>query len=510
MQKRQFKLLRAKKRIGIGVRLAVMIAVLLVVTTGSFAVLSMMSQRREALHVFVESSINMCKSLERTLRFSMLENRREEIDSAIKQIAEEDIISSVVLFSHEGEPVYASSPASAQPVALEDVRCAGCHRSGGAPIERLPGTAGYRLVEESNTAEVWLPVYNEPECSSAACHAHSPDESVLGIMEMNVSYEEINRLLRWSHGRLLGLSVIMAFSASVIVLALIRQWVTKPVRELLDGTRRVADGELGHVIPEGEAELGALARAFNKMQQNILASQRQLIIIEKLASIGKLSASVAHEINNPLTGILTFAEDLVENSDENDPRLADYKVILREAIRCRQIVRQLLDFSRQETPDFRPVNMNEVLSHTLAFVSKQAVFRNIVIHTDLAENLPPVTADPLQLEQVILDILVNASEAMPEGGQIYISSGMNPKTREVEVAIRDTGPGIPEEYIQKIFEPFFSTKGGKSMGIGLAVSWNIINQHGGRLEAESKPGEGATFRILMPWAQEGVRAGARA
>jgi two-component system NtrC family sensor kinase len=286
------------------------------------------------------------------------------------------------------------------------------------------------------------------------------------------------------------------------VLALIRQWVTKPVRELLGGTRRVADGELGHVIPEGEAELGALARAFNKMQQNILTSQRQLIMIEKLASIGKLSASVAHEINNPLTGILTFAEDLVESSDPNDPRLADYKIILREAIRCRQIVRQLLDFSRQETPDLRPVNMNEVLSHTLKFVSKQAVFRNISIHTDLSENLPPVKADPLQLEQVILDILVNASEAMPEGGQIFIASSTNSKTREIEVSIRDTGPGIPAEYIQKIFEPFFSTKGGKSMGIGLAVSWNIVSQHGGRLEAESKPGEGATFRIVMPWAEE--------
>ncbi len=502
MQVRQLKLFRAKKRIGIGVRLAVMIAVLLVLTTGSFAVFSLMSQRREALDVFVDSSINMCKSLERTLRFSMLENRRDEIDSAIKQIVEEDVIDSVTLVSHKGEPVYVSNPDSAMPVFLDDVRCAGCHRPGGATLTYLPGIAGYQLVEETNTARVWLPVYNEPKCSTAGCHAHSPEETVLGIMQMDVSYKEISEMLRRSHTRLLALSLIMAFSTSLIVLALIRQWVTKPVRELLGGTRRVADGELGHVIPEGEAELGALARAFNKMQQNILTSQRQLIMIEKLASIGKLSASVAHEINNPLTGILTFAEDLVESSDPNDPRLADYKIILREAIRCRQIVRQLLDFSRQETPDLRPVNMNEVLSHTLKFVSKQAVFRNISIHTDLSENLPPVKADPLQLEQVILDILVNASEAMPDGGQIFIASSTNSKTREIEVSIRDTGPGIPAEYIQKIFEPFFSTKGGKSMGIGLAVSWNIVSQHGGRLEAESKPGEGATFRIVMPWAEE--------
>lgn len=145
--------------------------------------------------------------------------------------------------------------------------------------------------------------------------------------------------------------------------------------------------------------------------------------------------------------------------------------------------------------------MNEVLLHTLDFVSRQAIFRNIVIETGLRENLPPVIADPIQLEQVLLDLLVNASEAMPEGGRIFIASTAPPTRREVEVSIRDTGPGIPEENLQRIFEPFFSTKGGKSMGIGLAVSWNIINQHGGRLEAESKPGKGTTFRITMPWAK---------
>jgi len=119
----------------------------------------------------------------------------------------------------------------------------------------------------------------------------------------------------------------------------------------------------------------------------------------------------------------------------------------------------------------------------------------------LEENLPAVTADPVQIEQVVLDLLVNASEAMPEGGEIFIASASLGKTREVEVLVRDTGPGIPEDNLSRIFEPFFSTKGGKSMGIGLAVSWNIIHQHGGRLEVNSKPGEGATFRITMPWSK---------
>lgn len=493
------ELLRAKKRIGIGVRLAIMIAGLILLSTGAFAVLSLMSQRNEAMETFIHSSLNMCRSLERILRFSMLENRREEIKSAIRQIAAEQDIEMVTLVTHEGEPVYSSGAPLGGRVPLDDARCSGCHQSPMArPLERLPEEAGLRIVEEAKIARVSLPIYNAPECYNSACHAHSQDETVLGIMQMDVSYAGISSLLKRSYRRLIGLSVIMALTTSLIVLLLVRQWISNPVKDLLRGTRRVANGEIGHVIPVGEAELGALAHEFNKMQEKLLSSQRQLIIVEKLASIGKLSASVAHEINNPLTGILTFAEDLIETSNPDDPRRSDYEVIQRQAIRCRQIVRQLLDFSRQDKPDFQPVNMNEIITRTLDFVSKQAIFRNIAVQTGLERNLPTVVADPIQLEQVILDILVNASEAMPDGGKIYISSGRTPETREVEVAIRDTGPGIPEENIGRIFEPFFSTKGGKSMGIGLAVSWNIINQHGGRLEVSSGKGEGTTFRIIMP------------
>jgi two-component system NtrC family sensor kinase len=493
------KLLKLKKRIGIGVRLAIMVAVLIVLSTGAFTFFSIMKQRREAMDLFVSSSVNMCTSLERILRFSMVENRRHEIQSAIRQMAEQNGIQAVALLSHFGDSVYGGSNIPQERVSAQDIRCSGCHISGGRPpLERLPSTASFRLLTAPKTAEVSLPIYNDSTCSSAACHAHSPDKHVLGILQMNISYAQIHSMLNKSFVQLMTISLALALMTSLIVLALIRQWVTNPVKHLLDGTRRVADGEIGHIIPVGEAELGGLARSFNKMQEKLLLSQRQLITAEKLASIGKLAASVAHEINNPLTGILTFAEDLVESSNSDDPRSSDYEVIRRQAIRCRQIVRQLLDFARQEKPNLRPVDMNEVLLHTVKFVSKQAVFRNIIINNDFYTNLPAVVADPIQIEQVILDLLVNAAEAMPEGGSIFIASSLRPRTQEVEVSIRDTGPGIAEENLQHIFEPFFSTKGGKSMGIGLAVSWNIINQHGGRLEVQSKPGEGVTFRILMP------------
>jgi len=493
------KFLRAKKRIGIGIRLAIMVAALMLMATGSFTVLSLLSQRRMAMRMFAQSSLQMGRSLERILRLSMLENRRDEIELAIRQIAMENMIAEVTLVTHNGELAYSSDEGPDKQVSIDDSRCSGCHLQGGARVlKRLPAAADVALVEDSKMAKISLPIYNAPECHTSACHAHPETETVLGVMRLDVSYAEIDESLARSHRNLIALSVLIALVTSLIIIELIRRWVSNPVRDLLEGTRRVADGELGHVIPVGEAELGALARAFNRMQGELQSSQRQLVTAEKLASIGKLAASIAHEINNPLTGILTFAEDLVDEAEPEDPRLSDYKVIQREAIRCREIVRQLLDFSRQDRPNLQSVDMNEILNHTIAFVSKQAIFRNIEIKTELQGNLPPVTTDPTQLEQVVLGILVNASEAMPEGGKIFITSAASAGSNEVAVSIRDTGPGIPEENLQRIFEPFFSTKGGSALGIGLAVSWNIINQHGGRLEVESEPGKGVTFRIVMP------------
>ena len=500
-------LLQAKKRVGIGVRLAIMIAVLLVLTTGSFALFSLMSQRRQAMDTFANGSLEMCRSLERILRFSMLENRRSEIESAIKQMAAESSIKKVNLLTHTGTLVYSSDSISSAEVPMTDVSCVGCHTTAASPaLKEMPASSHVSIYDERKIAGISLPIYSAPECFNSACHAHSPDESVLGVMQVDVSYADIDESLRKSHTNLMILSLLIALLTSLIVWGLIRNWVSRPVKELLDGTSRVADGDLQHNIPVGEAELGALAVEFNKMQQKILSGQKQLIMIEKLASIGKLAASVAHEINNPMTGILTFAEDLAESAEPDDPRLPDFKLIRDEALRCRQIVGQLLDFSRQDTPILRPTSINQVISKTITFVSKAAFFRDIKVETEYQENLPLVTADPIQLQQVILDVLVNAAEAMPHGGRISIASAVLAETNEIEVSITDTGHGIPEENLEKIFEPFFSTKGGETLGIGLAVSWDIINNHGGSLVVDSRVGEGTTIKIILPERNERVSA----
>jgi two-component system NtrC family sensor kinase len=225
--------------------------------------------------------------------------------------------------------------------------------------------------------------------------------------------------------------------------------------------------------------------------------QRQLVQADKLAAIGKLAAGVAHEINNPLTGILAYAEDLLEDADEGDERAEDYRVIIRETLRCRDIVRNLLDFARQTPHRFEKTDLRQVVDNTLALVCRQAIFRDITLKQNLADGILPVAGDGRQLEQVILNLLVNASEGMDHKGTIEISTCVVDAGENCQVAVADDGPGIPEEALGRVFEPFFSTKT-TSHGLGLAVSWGIVEQHGGRIEVGNRDEGGTIFRVILP------------
>jgi len=222
----------------------------------------------------------------------------------------------------------------------------------------------------------------------------------------------------------------------------------------------------------------------------------QLIQAEKLAAIGKLAAGVAHEINNPLTGILAFAEDMVDDLPEDDSHQSDLRVIIRETLRCRDIVRNLLDFARQENPKLEKLDPDMVVEQALSLVVKLPQFRNITIQTNLYDSAPSILGDPHQLQQVILNFMLNSAEAMEEKGVIILSTSYNRRYDKYIISVEDNGPGIPENLIDKIFEPFFSTKG--TNGLGLAVSWGIIERHHGIIEVDKTKGGGALFKIILP------------
>jgi len=228
--------------------------------------------------------------------------------------------------------------------------------------------------------------------------------------------------------------------------------------------------------------------------------QQDLVQTERLAAVGKLAAGVAHELNNPLTGILTFAEDLLLEADGENPVRQDYEVIVNETMRCRSIVRNLLDFSRQKTPERRLTDINTVIRRSLSIIERQADFHNVGFNLELSEDLPDVLIDPRQLQQAILNLVINGSDAMDASGAITIRSFLQDEGRQVAVAVSDTGCGIPEELMDDLFQPFFSTKGDQGNGLGLATVLGVMDQHHGRVDVESRVGEGSTFTMTLPLA----------
>ncbi|MDP8208266.1 MAG: PAS domain-containing protein [Candidatus Electryonea clarkiae] len=242
------------------------------------------------------------------------------------------------------------------------------------------------------------------------------------------------------------------------------------------------------------AVIGTCAIARDVTNENEL--QSQLVQATKLAALGKLAAGVAHEINNPLTGVLAYAEDLLEETPADDSRHDDLQVIIRETLRCRSIVRNLLDFSRQDKPKFQVSNPNLIIDRSLALVGKLHHFRDIDIKVKKDKDIPKILSDPSQLQQVVINFMMNAAEAMEGKGKIILKTGFDQRMDRCIIEVEDNGPGIPENLIDKIFEPFFSTKG--TNGLGLAVSWGIVERHRGTIEIDESETSGAIFRILLP------------
>ncbi len=260
------------------------------------------------------------------------------------------------------------------------------------------------------------------------------------------------------------------------------------------------------IVYEGEKEIASLGiftdlREKITMEKELQDTQVRLLQSEKMASLGSLAAGVAHEINNPLGGILIYASLLMEDFEaSNDPRVQDLRKIVDEASRCREIVKSLLEFGRQTESRFEAMDINKAIVDGLFFLEKQVLFHDVKIVKHLDPSLPFVEGDPNQIKQVFMNMMVNAAEAMSEGGgTLTISTGSTPDAASIFISFQDEGTGIPPEIQSKIFDPFFTTKGvGKGTGLGLSTSYGIIQSHHGNIEVESQPGKGTTFTIYLP------------
>jgi two-component system NtrC family sensor kinase len=258
------------------------------------------------------------------------------------------------------------------------------------------------------------------------------------------------------------------------------------------------------IIYAGDREVATIGifrdlRESLRMQQELHKTQLQLLQAEKMASLGKLAAGVAHQLNNPLGGITLFTKLLMEEHILEDDIRNDLERILRDAQRCRDTVKELLEFARQSRYEMRPQDINQALSRTLFLVENHSIFQNVQIEKALAPDLPPAPADTQQLNHLFMNIIFNAAQAMKGKGKLTLKTFLIPNTNRVGIAISDTGPGIPPEILSRIFEPFFTTKEeGQGTGLGLSLAYSIVENHNGTISVQSKPGEGTTFTIELP------------
>lgn len=313
------------------------------------------------------------------------------------------------------------------------------------------------------------------------------------------------------------------FALAIVVFVTSR--ITKPLMSLVRATEKIAQGDLTYEVLVGSGdELGNVAASFNKMTRALKSSneeimqrskeleqanrelretQAQLIQTEKLSSLGRLAAGVAHELNNPLTGVMTFSHLLLKRAQDEETK-KDLNIIVRETTRCKGIIKGILDFARETPPNRKECQMNEVINRTMSILEPQSIFHNITIETRLDEKLPHIWIDENQIEQVLMNIALNAAEAMKDHGTLFIKSGLNQRGDYVEVRITDTGTGIPQENLNKIFDPFFTTKNPQEgTGLGLSVSYGIIQKHHGDIIVESEVGKGTTFIIKLPVEKKG-------
>jgi two-component system, NtrC family, sensor kinase len=339
------------------------------------------------------------------------------------------------------------------------------------------------------------------------------DDHIIGIMYTGVDqekYDTIRREAVRSLGLLLGLCAV----ASLFLSYYLVHSIGKPVRALVAAAERISAGGHARVQIHSDDEMGHLGRAFNSMLDALEAKERQVAEemekqiqqTEKLASVGRLASGIAHEINNPLTGVLTYSDTLLEDL-EGSPYADDLRVIKNETLRCRQIVRGVLDFARETTLERTRTNLNTVIEDVLTILEKHVAFQNVKIVRELDPALPDIFADVNQLKSVVSNLAMNAADAMPTGGKITFTTRVSAAGGHVVMRVADTGHGIPPEDLTKVFDPFFTTKEtGKGTGLGLSVTYGIVTRHNGTINISSQVGQGTAVDVRLPLGPTGEDA----
>ena len=616
----------------IGFRLIFVVAFTTLIIIGVFAYFNVKSQSSNLISEVERHANQLGETVVSSTRFDMMLNQRDRIQQTINSIGTQPQIRDVRIINKFGEIIYSSDSTNINKmVDKREESCYACHAED-KPLEQISITERTRIFrvhpDSNRVIGIITPIYNEKSCWNSDCHAHPKDQKVLGVLDVSISLAEVDKAILNSEWKIVGFSIIAIIALGLLIAFFIRRWVSRPVNDLLNGTLQVSQGNLNYTIKEmGEDEIGKLGTSFNNMTKKLAEARMQLFQSDKMASLGRLAAGVAHEINNPLTGVLTYSSFLLKRTKDNPEFQEDLKVIVRETIRSREIVKSLLDFARQSVPKKIDADINEIIIKAVAVIDNQLSINKVKIVKQIDNNLPKITVDSNQMEQVFINLFVNACDAIGNTGgtitlttqkisltpfgttqikkatcrkrhslidndykidgmpslkvkvisagkeglvhldpvygkhrnnfdvgfkigkdakyvcpdcnnslvlenktcpkcgapilafeisgegiyEVCSSEGSNWEKWDsvdsaglkeyIEIKVTDTGSGINNEDLPKIFDPFFSTKGQKGNGLGLAVIWGIIDNHNGTITVNSDLGKGTTFTIRIPFIQ---------
>lgn len=470
--------------------------------------------------------------IQKSTHYGMLLNRKEEVHHVIEALAGSPDVEGVRIYDKDGTMIFsADSTEIGKQVDLSAEACVTCHERG-APLKSVPDKDRVRIFDgpRGRVMGVITAIENSRECARSGCHVSPAKQSVLGVLDVRMSLAKPDaRLAEVRRQAIMGAGIVTLL-AGVVSAFFILHVVRRPVKQLIVGAERVAKGDLdAEIRVESGNEMGQLAHAFNDMTRELRQARRELTAwsgqletrlqektaeltrtqrevahMDKTASLGKLAATVAHELNNPLAGILNYAKLTARTLRESPTQVPEAReiggyltLIQKEADRCGVIVRSLLTFARRGGADMVPQPLAPIVQRALMLVRHHLEISNVRLETRLPEQEERITCDAGQIEQALLALLVNAVEAMPQGGVLRVE--VAPTDGGIRLTVADNGVGIPADALDHIFEPFYSTKDRQEgVGLGLSVAHGIVQRHGGVIRVDSEVGKGTTFHIVLP------------
>lgn len=488
-------------------------------------------QEKDIMSIAVKYGVSFIDFVKESTRYGMLTRHRSDIQQTLEDIDLAEGVEKVRIFDHTGKIFYSTDRQDiGNSVTKTSIACNGCHSDieKSSQLLKEPKKWGnYKKTDGVTALKLVEPIYNEPACYTSDCHAHREEQKILGFVEADASLALLDEAMLKQELAAATYVIVFLLMLSISIVVILWKIVAKPVGELSYGIKKVSSGDLDHSVPvKSRDEIGLLAASLNSMIKDLRAARDQknswrqtleaevskkteeiekthcgFLQTEKLASLGRMASGIANELNSPLKEVLDAAYSIKKRLPSGSSEAEDVDVIIEQTARAEKIISNFHDFTNAKPSEKGSVDICGLLNRTVFIIKNQKKFRNIKINIMTEDTPLVICGDPSQFQQVFLNMLVNAADAMNEKGEITIEMQKITENEQPFVAIdfTDTGPGIKDEDMPRLFEPFFTTKPtGENTGLGLSVSHGIVKHLGGYIKVRSEIGKGATFSVRLP------------